>query len=61
VSTDDLGLLLPDDLMAALKAQYGEVQTAAYVSLARARGVSVRAVLAAAVRDDLVSIVRSEA
>jgi hypothetical protein len=38
----------PDDLMAELARQYGDVQLAAYASLARSRGLPMREVLALA-------------
>jgi hypothetical protein len=48
---------LPDDLMAALMRQYGDVQLAAYASLARSRGLPMREVLALAVEDRLAQAV----
>jgi hypothetical protein len=41
-------LMYPDDLMAELMRQYGDVQLAAYSSLARSRGLPMREVLALA-------------
>ena len=38
----------PDDLMAELARQFGDVQLAAYASLARSRGLPMREVLALA-------------
>lgn len=47
----------PDDLMAALTRRYGDVQLAAYASLARSRGIPLREVLAYAVEDRLAQAV----
>jgi hypothetical protein len=48
---------LPDDLMAELARRYGDVQLAAYASLARSRGIPLREVLAYAVEDRLAQAV----
>jgi hypothetical protein len=47
----------PDDVVADLKARYGDVQYVASTNLARSRGVSLRDVLLAVDEDRLADIV----
>ena len=49
----EAGPLLPDDMLAELSRRYGDVQLAAYASLAKSRGLPLREVLAYAVEDRL--------